>query len=270
MGQFGLKSEHEIKPVTELQHSGHDYAHLQECWEALATKTGLKLETIATTPGGEPIFALETGDGCDNTIYLSAGVHGDECAPVWGLLHWAEQNTQFLNQIPILLFPCLNPEGLKENTRDDQDGHDLNRSFNDRSIPVVKAWHERIHNRRFSRCLQLHEDYDSLGNYLYELSDTPGLGRKLLEAGSLHIPTDLRPEIEDYPFDRGILHHSRADVERLVAETEFEGAEPCQLVLHHTDLCITFESPSELDLQRRIATHCQAIEAFVEDWRNHG
>ena len=249
--------------MSTLPHSGHDYAHLQERWHTLASKTQLSLETLSTTPNGENVLVLDNGIPSEETIYLSAGVHGDECAPIWGLLHWAEQNPQILKKVPLLIFPCLNPEGIIENTRDDQDGNDLNRSFLDRSIHVIASWQDYIHNRKFSRCLHLHEDYDSQGNYLYELSDTPRLGRKLLDACSQHIPTDLRPVIEDYNFDQGILHHVRTDVEKLVAETEFEGAEPCQLFLHHTDLSITFESPSELDLQLRIATHYTAVDTFV-------
>ena len=42
------------------------------------------------------------------------------------------------------------------------------------------------------------------------------------------------------------------------------GKSTCQLFLHHTDLSITFESPSELDLNLRIATHLQAIDTFVK------
>ena len=180
------------------------------------------------------------------------------------MLHWAEQNQEILQKVPLLLFPCLNPEGLIENTRDDQDGNDLNRSMKDRSIEMVAGWQDKIQNRRFARCLHLHEDYDSLGNYLYELSDSPRLGRKILEACAPIIPIDLSSEIEGYDFDQGILHNTKEDVARLVAETEFEGAEPCQLFLHHTDLSITFESPSELDLNLRIATHLQAIDTFVK------
>ena len=249
--------------MTKFNHSGHDFPHLLESWKTLASKTSLEINTISATPNGEPVLVLETASSSEEAIYLSAGVHGDECAPVWGLLHWAEQNQSILHKVPLIIFPCLNPEGLIENTRDDQDGNDLNRRFTDPSIEVIAAWQNKIHHRRFSRCLHLHEDYDAQGIYLYELNNTPELGRKLLDSCSRNIPIDPRPKIEGYPFDRGILHHQRADVEQLVAETEFEGAEPCQLFLHHTNLSITFETPSELDLSLRIQTHFQAVDTFV-------
>ena len=250
--------------MIKLNHSGHDFTHLKERWEKLASKTSLLLETISTTPSGEPVLVLENEITLEDTIYISAGIHGDECAPVWGLLHWAEQNQEILHKVPLTLLPCLNPQGMLENTRVDQDGNDLNRSMTDRSIEMVAGWQDKIHHRRFSRCLHLHEDYDSLGNYLYELCDTPRLGRKILESCAQYIPIDLRPKIEGYDFDRGLLHHTKFDVAKSVAETEFEGAEPCQLFLHHTDLSITFETPSELDLNLRIATHIQAIDTFVK------
>jgi hypothetical protein len=47
--------------------------------------------------------------------------------------------------------------------------------------------------------MMLHEDYEGIGAYLYELNDTldPGLGTKIIAAMGLHVPIDLRPEIEE-------------------------------------------------------------------------
>jgi hypothetical protein len=47
--------------------------------------------------------------------------------------------------------------------------------------------------------MMLHEDYEGIGAYLYELDDTldPGLGAKIIAAMGLHVPIDLRPEIEE-------------------------------------------------------------------------
>lgn len=249
------------------EYSGHDYAYLQERWEALASKAGLEIETLAFTPGGKPVLVLENGRALDQVIYLSAGVHGDECAPVWGLLHWAELNAAILKETPFTIFPCFNPEGLVENTRDDQDGNDLNRSFSDRSIKVIAAWQDWIGQRRYSRCLHLHEDYDARCLYAYELCEAPRLGREMLETCSQHIAIDPRPEIDGFPFERGVATQNRREVAESVAKADFGGVEAYRLILHHSDFAMTFESPSELALESRIAAHFCAIDVFVSDSR---
>ena len=249
-----------------IGHTPHDYAHLQERWKRLASDAGLAISTLAVTTGGEPVMAIESWNGPPDTLYLSAGIHGDECAAVWGLLHWAEQNAASLKELPLLLFPCLNPDGFLQNTRTDADGHDLNRTVSDQSIAVVAAWHNLLQKLRFSRCLHLHEDYDALGIYVYELNDAPGLGRKILDSCSHHIPADPRPSIDGETFDQGLFIRNSGEVRRLLAGTELEGAEPVQLLLRNTGVSITFETPSELDLGLRIVAHVTAIETFVADW----
>jgi hypothetical protein len=51
---------------------------------------------------------------------------------------------------------------------------------------------------RFEASMMLHEDYEGIGAYLYELNDPldPGLGAKIIAAMGLHVLADLRPEIE--------------------------------------------------------------------------
>ena len=75
-------------------HRAHDSVLLARRWAALAKRSGLKWRRFATA-GEFPVHAAESpgrpGDG-RATIYLSAGVHGDEAAAPWGLLEWAEEH----------------------------------------------------------------------------------------------------------------------------------------------------------------------------------
>ena len=249
--------------------SGHDYAHLVERWQELTARTTLQMDVLESTPEGLPIYVILNKGTSDHPIYLSAGVHGDECAPVWGLLEWAEENAETIREIPLVIFPCLNPGGLIENTRCDLSGNDLNRNFTNRSIKWVAAWLDLVSGQQFSRCLHLHEDYDSVGNYVYELSDRPGLGRRMLEACSEHIEIDTRSEIDGYPFDRGLLVQNKGDVRQEATSENLGGVEPYYLFLNQTDLAITFESPSEFDLHVRIKAHKTATETFINDWKQH-
>ena len=60
---------------------------------------------------------------------------------------------------------------------------------------------------RFDAALMLHEDYEGIGAYLYELNDAlpPTLGLRMIAAMGRHVPIDLRPIIEEVPANGGVL-----------------------------------------------------------------
>src|SRR6056297_1329516 len=122
-----------------MQHSGHDVEQLHDRWRTLADDRGWKMTTLLETEDA-PVLAIESSDPAGAAIYLSAGIHGDECASVWGLLQWAENASDADLARPLTIFPCLNPHGISENTRHDQDGIDLNRSFDKDSVEFIRAW----------------------------------------------------------------------------------------------------------------------------------
>lgn len=248
-----------------ISHSGHDYDALIDRWQALADEAGWELAELTEVHGKSVRFVENSVAGSSGLpLYISAGVHGDECAPVWSLLLWAEKNFELLRDTPLLLFPCLNPVGLIENSRLDGEQRDLNRAFEDRSIPLVSAWQDVVAGKRFERCLNLHEDFDALGTYLYELADQPGLGEAIISRAGSVIAHDPGDEIDGQNFDRGIARHPREGIEALV-ETELNGyPEAIYLFLHHSRVSITFETPSEWHIATRIQAHAKAISAFVD------
>ncbi len=243
--------------------AGHDYGALLRRWQALDGNDGLVLRTLCETDG-LPVIALENraaASGGTGGLYLSAGVHGDECAPVWALLEWAESAPAALAEQPVVILPCLNPSGLLRNVRRDGSGIDLNRHFGDASHPPVGAWQAFLEGRRFDRSLCLHEDYDASGIYLYELTRQESKGDALLAACEHLVPRVSVAEIDGNPFAKGLFVHS-GDVERHVAE-HLDGGYPeaILLFLRHADVSYTFETPSELDLRLRIAAHRAFLEA---------
>lgn len=247
--------------IVEFSHSGHDYGVLLTRWEALATRVGWKL-SILCEEGGFPVIAIENDQalaGDPDGIYLSAGVHGDECAPVWGLLHWAESDPAILRTRPVVIFPCLNPYGLVENTRRDHRGIDLNRCFENLECPLVRAWTAFLEGRRFALSLNLHEDYDAGGIYLYELAREESRGDELLTACESIIPREMASTVDGSDFHRGLLTRS-GDLEKVVEEDLGGGyPEAILLFLRHCRNSYTFETPSEHDLVTRVRAH----EAFI-------
>lgn len=254
-----------------LYHQSHDWLVLQERWHAVAGEADLRLETVHEEDG-RSVLVLEntlaaTGEG--EGLYLSAGVHGDECAPVLGLLEWAESSPWVFEEVPVTIFPCLNPRGLAENSRRDSGGRDLNRAFHDPAVPLIGAWQERIAGRRFWVAANLHEDYEAGGIYLYELVREQGesRGEGLLRACEGIIPREGNAEVDGSPVEKGLISRASdpASLRELV-DRELEGGcpEAIQLFLHHTGCSLTFETPSEFDLPRRVAAHRAFLEAVVE------
>lgn len=239
--------------------SGHDVPFLVEQWRALAEARDWSC-TVLIEADGFPVLAIENeasqarkGGG----LYVSAGVHGDECAPPWALLEWAEAIEEN-GETPLLLLPCLNPGGVRDNTRTTPGGVDLNRGFQDGSIPLVGAWHSFLDGRCFDRAINLHEDYDATGIYLYELARSASIGHDLLAACEEGIPREAADEVDGSEFENGLL---RRDVDeeslRQVVEEDLEGGWPeaIWLYLEHAKDSFTFETPSEMELARRIAAH---------------
>ena len=251
-------------PVHPLaNHRAHDYRALVREWRALAKEAGLKMQAFARVGGHLPVYVLRTKDAANDrrpTIYLSAGIHGDEAAAPWGLLAWARENVALLKEGRFLIFPVLNPHGLILNTRADQDGTDLNRSFNVPGHPLITVWRQFVEGREFSLALCLHEDYDGQGCYLYELSPrSPVVGHAILNDCSLVLPIDQRKRIDGRAAKGGLI------VRRELPEMP---GHPEAIVLHlmGTPLTLTFESPSEFSLHDRI----EAQKTFIRSALEHG
>lgn len=243
----------------EARQRVHHYGHLVARWRRLAGAAGLRLTPFARA-GGHTCHYLATPGASEHTLYLSASIHGDEPAAAEGLLRWAEAHAGSLRSLPLLLFPCLNPWGLVNNQRTDAQGVDLNRTFDRDDLSPVAELKRLIAGRRFAATLCLHEDYDAQGVYLYEISRRreKDLGRALLQAAGAVLPIDPRKTIDARRFDRGLM------LRRMRMAQIPLHPEAIHLYLHHTDHALTFETPSESSLARRVEAMERVIDRFVQ------
>ena len=240
------------------RHRCHDVPHLLKRWHRVARAARLSCEAIYQS-GGHPVLFVHSPKSQGARLYFSAGVHGDEAAPVSGLLEWAESNIALLRRLPVALFPLFNPSGLALNTRADHRHIDLNRRFHDASHPHVKAWWRAIGDMHFAAGVCLHEDYDAQGIYCYELNSNPrlALANELLKSCELIIPREVRGTIEGRRARRGVIQRSRVpDLPGL--------PEAVALYMHNTPVTLTFETPSEFSLAERVAAHRAFVEAVVQ------
>ncbi len=246
------------------QHSAHDYPLLMARWKTLAKKTGLDLVVLADQSGYK-IIALRGGEkGADDGLYLSAGVHGDEPASVWGLLEWAEANQRTLRQENIVILPCVNPWGFVNNLRFDRQGRDLNRMFQNKTLPFFRAWRELIGDQQFRVVLNLHEDFDSQGVYVYELVPRGvRVSDSVLDQIECIIPRESRKRIEGRIHNRGVVRRS-GNIKRLI-EKDLDGGWPeaIYLFMNHTKVALTFETPSEFAFYERVRSQKRFIDEVL-------
>ncbi len=221
-------------------------------WRSVARNSALEVTQLGEA-GGESVFLLSGGGG-GRDVYLSAGVHGDEPAAVWGLLEWARAYDWRARDLRFLILPCLNPWGFTRNMRLDFRGRDLNRRFHVVRDPLVAAWRRTVRKRVPSVALCLHEDYDAEGCYVYERSAGGRVfSRGALRAAAEHVSVDRRRLIEGRAARDGLVRR-REDGSDVVGRPE-------ALALWDLGcpLALTFETPSEREFGLRVAAHA----AFV-------
>lgn len=210
--------------------------------------------------GGWPVYALfpRSLKARHARLYLSAGIHGDEPAATEGLIEWAESSVEVLRGGGIVIFPCINPWGLINNSRLDAAGRDLNRCYKRSRVEPVVSQKRILAGWKFEYAACLHEDYDGRGVYIYEVDGgEPYIGEKILKIASRHLPLEARTTIEGSLCKNGLI---RRQVPPELMETL---PEAILLHLKHARHTITLETPSEFHIDDRVSVHRTAIQELV-------
>lgn len=193
-------------------------------------------------------------------VYISSGMHGDEPAPPWAVLRLLESDF-FDAGASWWICPVLNPTGLARGTRENFAGVDLNRDYKGPASAEIRAhvaWLERQPDFHVAFCL--HEDYEAAGFYLYELNPDhrPTLANAALAGAARHCPIETAAIIDGREAAApGII---RPVNDPLLRE---QWPEAIYLRHRHTTLGYTFESPTRLPLEQRVAAHCGAVHAAL-------
>ena len=247
-------SNHSSESIFMANHHAHDAEYVLNRLKAIAERIGAEWTTLIDASDNAPevgVFSLK-GDPARPSVYLSAGIHGDEPAGVLGLLDWADSQLTNWTLGDVVIFPLLNPWGLINNSRVDQRGKDLNRAFDSLDAPLVASWKRFLGSQKFAVAICLHEDFDARGCYCYEIYRTgkPRFGRDSLEAACDVIPMESNTKIEGRDADRGLL-----DLDEIPEMDEPGAPEAFPLYRDYAEVTMTFETPSEYSLYARVRAH---------------
>jgi hypothetical protein len=241
-------------------HRAHDYRFLTQRWSAVAKAAGVRVRRFFRDEDRDLLCLQTRALRSDGGIYISAGIHGDEAASTEALVTWAERNVTRLGELPLCLFPCLNPWGLVNNMRVDRTGTDRNRCFHCDELAWVQAVKACVGDRRFAAALMLHEDYDAQGMYLYEVQrEQPFWGEALLQAAATVIPIEGRVRVDGRKPHGGIIRR-RVNHQRFA---QIGYPEAIWLHTHHSARTFTMETPSEFALEQRVEAHVSVIDECV-------
>ena len=224
-----------------------------------ARGNGFRETTLLETEDG-PLTAWEK-DGKGPTVYLSAGIHGDEPAGPLAVLRLM-QGGFFSDGHRWMICPALNPGGLALGTRENRNGVDLNRDYRIQGTPEVAAHATWLSGKDVPDVfVSLHEDWESDGFYFYEINlgeDNPARATALFSAVSKYFPPEPGPEIDGHAVRElgWIYHRAEADLPDSWPEAIFLAKRGCPL-------SFTFETPSKAPLEARIAAHMSALKELL-------
>ncbi len=210
-----------------------------------------------------PLIKIVVGKGNPKRILISGGIHGDEPAGVETICAFLENRLykNFLDDWEFTLLPCINPSGFEAGTRNNLDDIDLNRMFKEATVPQEVDFIKTILDQPYDLDLELHEDIDSPGYYLYQKdqsTELSSLGRVILDrVESIH-PLNLAEEIEEMQADRGLIS-------RLSEPEEMEWW-PMALYAYSWGCghVFTLETSPTLPMAVRVNAHLLAIQTALE------
>ena len=228
--------------------------------EKLAAATGWESDPVAV-PEGNALPAFRRAVPCPTRrIYISTGIHGDEPAGPMAALRLFEEN-RWPGDLDLWVVPCLNPEGYSRNSREDEQGVDLNRDYRSLKTAAVRghvAWLNR--QPAFDVTLLLHEDWESNGFYLYELNPNPGrsYAEAIIERVRRVCPIDTSPVIEGRAAKDGIICANPDLMKRP------DWPEAFYLVHYKCLLSYTLEAPSDFPMATRVDALVAGVRAVIE------
>lgn len=245
-----------------LRRTFHVERYLRELRAAAAASGFQHIESRRTD--GHPISLLQRY--CPNplaTLYLSAGMHGDEPAGPLALIRLLKRGL-LPATLSYVIFPLLNPAGMARNQRNNREGLDINRDYARFQTAEARAHRQLLENlpRHFDLCVNLHEDWEASGYYIYEINPDreTSLAPLVLSAVDPIIGVDRSPFIDGFPSDHGVIRP------RELSEIPLAGddyPETLYLLDRHTRHSYTFETPSNVDLHLRVAAHTAAVQAAI-------
>ncbi len=263
-----------------MSSGSHSYQEIIEELRELERDHSFSVDEIGVVEAGishYPIYKIEIKSHSDKNadflpVFISAGIHGDEPAGVWAVLEFLKRYPSlppFYRNIEFTILPCMNPYGYEHKRRENAQGLDLNRQFRNGHPPTeVRLVKEVVRGWTYALTMEFHEDVDSPGFYLYELTQEgePSWGREIIELVAQRFPVNLNSEIEGTSAEAGLILRQDGNTpfdQIIKSRTDWP-----QAFYHYTNgtrHCFTTETPVSLTREERTEIHIMALDVALKN-----
>ena len=221
------------------------------------------VHTLRTSNKFYPLIKIVIGKGNFRRALISAGIHGDEPGGIETILKFLENKCYDLykDTWEITFLPCINPYGYEFGTRENHQRKDLNRLFKNEKPPLEVSFAQSILDSKFDLTLELHEDDESNGYYLYQKetnSKYQQLGIEIINAIQEIMPINTDNEIDGSTAHQGVINNdldlSKMDWWPMALYGISRGAQ----------ISLTLEAATQYDLSSRVEAHLLGIKTALE------
>lgn len=227
----------------------HTYDDLQKRWKSLRGRGDLTVREVACGMGPRTLLCAEVGDFRAPAVTISAGMHGDEPAGPIALLDLV-QRQELDPAFRYRLWPCINPSGFDNGTRESAEGVDLNRTFSrGGGAPESRAILTANRDLTFELALDLHEDCDMPGFYCYEYGSREFAQAVVDAVGANGMPVASDPILRPDPKEEELAIGGRSYTLALARRAARSA--------------LTLEAPGSGDLERRARILSIAVKAAI-------
>ncbi|MCY3913252.1 MAG: M14 family metallocarboxypeptidase [Chloroflexi bacterium] len=200
-------------------------------------------------------------------VGLFGGVHGDEPAGFMSVLEFLEERRWADHpRIAFSVFPCLNPTGCAQGTRENADGIDINRTYDRDEVPEVRVLRAMIEHDAFDAFIDAHEDPEEDGFYVYAFLEDRAWHPEIVQAVAERGPVTGKSEVDETPVSGGLISVGE-DRSREEAFQEYMagGDWPLPFYLYSLGMRsgMTTETPGQIELATRVAMQHAARERLL-------
>ena len=233
----------------------------------------LTMETLGTVAYGDfqaPIWhiAFAPAGRVEQRVLLTGGVHGDEPAGTAALIAFVERlarEPERFAHTAFDLIPLVNPWGWVHNRRRNGANADINRDFVRFAQQETRIVRDFLAGRAYDLAVDLHEDDEAKGFYLYQIANTKtALSRAIIAAQrdrGYAIAQDVRMVI--FKTRDGLIRaplwslHAASFGRRqsLINYARLQGHEDAFLI----------ETPSRQRFADRVRMHATALDMLLDD-----
>jgi protein MpaA len=243
------------------------------------------LDDIVTKTATHPFFCVIAPSTNEKapTVFLSAGVHGDEPAGVYALMQFLKSHIKnYLPYFKIAVIPCVNPYGFDTGVRENADGANLNRFFLSKNPPREVAIVKDVLTQQGTNylfALDLHEDHTDApdisrssqkkiprGFYLYENCPWKKelVGHRVTrDLRRRRIRVTRMPDVYNEPCDDGVVRTGGLLDPKYSDRETLEGH-----ALNYTPHAFTAETPTYWSLDERVETHLAVLSKMLNEFRD--